>query len=245
MGRPPSSSNGYKTKTALVTETLTPQRNMDEIDNRIRNTFSIPDLGIKELDFFIKTEREGDATTVVAEARNRGASIKRTFLFSPQENKVRHDHFFIEKAEKMGQGHGKELFRKQLDLYDKLGIDKIETSTTRVGNYAWAKYGFNANQEKRTELWNDVLQKVPRASKDIPEHMAEIASFRITKKELNKSKFNREAKSVIREKYSDKEGNALVGKYILFMSRSGWDGELRLKKGSMDRSILESYIGGK
>lgn len=203
------------------------------------------DLGFKgeDFDITVSTSAKGGFAEIRISAQRENLQLARKIYISKDKKSVWHSALYLPQ-EKQKKGIGKELFRKQIKLYDRLGIEKIGTNTDRVGNYAWAKYGFNADQRELNKFWKQIRKYVPSVKKETPSHMSEIASFKI-KNVADLKMSPKDTKAITTgSKYKDKNGNLMVGKYIL-MKSDGWSGELDLSKGSQDRKILESYLDTK
>ena len=54
---------------------------------------------------------------------------------------VSHDHLFLSKAEQ-GKGIGSAIIREQFEMYERLGVDRVELYPVQVGRYYWPKIGF-------------------------------------------------------------------------------------------------------
>jgi GNAT superfamily N-acetyltransferase len=66
----------------------------------------------------------------------------RTFQFEKKEAET--NRLYLNDGE-TGKGIGKKMLAANVAMFQKLGIEKVRTSTDSVGGYAWAKYGYVPN----------------------------------------------------------------------------------------------------
>lgn len=146
----------------------------------------------------IYIRNEGEVTVFLRYAENKG-EITRTFKKvpgpRPGETRLVVDHVKFELDDGIkGKGIGKEVLRRSLEEYDRLGVDEIKLhANIDVGGYAWAKYGFGWDMPEelvtttvlriasRAEEGLDRLVKVGLFSPDDPEVQAareEYAKFK-------------------------------------------------------------------
>ena len=67
------------------------------------------------------------------------------------------------------QGHdiGKKLFASSLDLYDHMGVERIETyANCDIGGYAWARYGFVPDQKTWNFMREQLTMRLPSITND-------------------------------------------------------------------------------
>ena len=87
---------------------------------------------------------------------NTSVRVERFFI---PDSVVRHYHYEIFDADKMGKGSSKEIFLNQLALYKKLGYKRITVQANiDVGCYTWAKFGFKFDGELRRYDFVSILQ---------------------------------------------------------------------------------------
>jgi GNAT superfamily N-acetyltransferase len=81
-----------------------------------------------------------------------------------RKSKASSDYFKIH-DEKQGGGIGKKLLRANVEMYRKLGLDKVEVhADIDVGGYAWARYGYVPTKQSWNELRTYLLNKLDRTS---------------------------------------------------------------------------------
>tara|TARA_R110000868_G_scaffold391271_1_gene661212 strand:- start:1013 stop:2470 length:1458 start_codon:yes stop_codon:yes gene_type:complete len=124
-----------------------------------------------------------------------------------------------------GSGAGKEILKKSIELYKKIGVQKVVLSANiDVGGYAWAKYGFAPSAENV----GSVIDKFRRAAN---------ADNSITDKQLSAILKVMEPRNV--DSFFALADSKL-GKKI--MMGSSWEGELNMSdKSSMKR--FNNYVG--
>lgn len=68
--------------------------------------------------------------------------LTRTFIRHPDERlQVHHDYFAIN-AQVQGGGAAKEMMRRALPFYERIGVDYVDVSAHWIGRYTWATAGF-------------------------------------------------------------------------------------------------------
>jgi GNAT superfamily N-acetyltransferase len=194
---------------------------------------------------------------------NRFADSKIAFMTRAFEFRADGDHSVTHLGLRVhpkyqGEGVTRQLFREQwLPIYSKMGIRRVELSTSQMGGYAWAKYGFNASGQTRTKMSNEMNLFSPVGGKKImpktPDHMAKLAvatipgnavgqlNFDMRGKPIAVRQMMRQVKDATKSKaFYDENGNFQLGKAYLF--RAQWQGKLNLGKNSPDRKILNAYL---
>ena len=86
------------------------------------------------------SEHEGG---VRLEAITAGREVEVVRDFKKVDGKlvVKHEALFIDEEVK-GQGIGSKIVQHQVELYQQMGADRIETEATRDGQYVWPRMGF-------------------------------------------------------------------------------------------------------
>jgi GNAT superfamily N-acetyltransferase len=80
-----------------------------------------------------------------------------------KKNKASSDYFKIH-DEKQGGGIGKKLLAANVEMYRKLGLDRVDVhANIDVGGYAWARYGYVPTQASWNALRHDLLDKLERS----------------------------------------------------------------------------------
>lgn len=106
-------------------------------------------------------------------------SYTRTIDF--KKNKASSDYFKIH-DDKQGGGIGKKLLAANVEMYQKLGLEKVDVhANIDVGGYAWARYGYVPTQRSWDELRDKLLDKLDRGSARsggyTPESWDEISEY--------------------------------------------------------------------
>jgi len=185
-------------------------------------------------------------------------------LFIPADKSVNHDYLVFKEK---GAGNAKELFQKSVDLYDKMGIEKIRVhAALEMGAYTWSKYGFQyeddearlahlnsfENDEAKglNERMEELLPKseIQRMS---PEEYADYEAVR----DVLRTRDNRmnqlladlevpELDKLVSHIEEDglKKGSGFIK---LLFYKTHWTGFLNLDKNSPDRKRLEAYLKSK
>jgi len=140
---------------------------------------------------------------------------------------VDHDSFFLEGAFQNRQ-IGKELFRNQIQFYEKYNVYKITVHANGdVGLYAWAKYGFDFESDI-------TLRNYARAFSGYIEQKAGVI--------VDTSNFKHSWDFATYNKTIN--GVKISGKDFM-LNRGWWRGELLLDKNGNSIKILKNYIGMK
>lgn len=146
------------------------------------------------------------------------------------DKKVLMMNFTLSK-ELQGMGVGREVFRKQLDVFDSMGIEELSvTAGLDRGGYAWARHGY---LPKPTQVWD--------------------LGISIRKRVDNLKSILRPEEYTGLMKLADALPNHPEALWGVSDSRYGnqilsgtvWGGYLDLKKSSTQRTRLENYIGYK
>jgi GNAT superfamily N-acetyltransferase len=166
------------------------------------------------------------------ELDSQNISIKRIFYRKRDRLIVDHTLFTV-MDDFQGQNIGKDLMRAQLREYDRLGVHEVKAhANVDVGGYAWARYGFKAQQPE--SLASSLRSKLVEM----------IANNKLTEEEgavldtiLAKNRKDAKLPWLISDSlYNGKK----IGKELLL--GSDWHGVLDLKdKETRDR--LKRYLG--
>lgn len=156
-----------------------------------------------------------------------------------------HLEFFLTDPSKQKTGFGSELFRRSVEAYQKLGIERIQTSATAVGRYSWARMGFDFPRpsilDDFRERFADYLidhlsSKIgPEAEEKIYqemdrlEHAWEIAEFDYEGVELD----------VI---VGGKASKVKLGKAFMLTAAPSWEGDFDLADSSANMFQYEKYM---
>ncbi len=119
-------------------------------------------------------------TTVSSDAPNRlkftsdlsnangdpAGKLERTFERHADGSVTAHHDFFVIYDDQKGKGIGGSIVRNQIDQYQKMGVNKIDTLAVLDGRYVWPKMGFEVSDpgEKRLmqRRWASYLQRKGR-----------------------------------------------------------------------------------
>lgn len=156
-----------------------------------------------------------------------------------------HLEFFLTDPSKQKTGFGTELLRRSVEAYQKLGIERIQTSATAVGRYTWARVGFDFPRasilddfrERFADYLTDHLSSKmgPGAEEKIRqevvrlEHAWEIAEFDYEGVKVD----------VIIEGRSSK---ANLGKAFMLTAAPSWEGDFDLAENSASLGQYEKYL---
>lgn len=207
-----------------------------EVQGVTKKSFSISGQLRAKKDYGELHYKYANGTKSASKIYNSGDQVghfKRTFsVYEPYYNRpegviVHHDLFFLDTAFQ-NRAVGKELFRNQYEFYVKHNIKLIEVMANGdVGLYAWAKYGFDFDDEFtlryfQTNFKNYITEKTGGAIIDTKnfKHSWDFAT------------------------YNKKIGNVQIsGKDFMLKQGEYWSGVLDMTSGSINRQILADYIG--
>lgn len=125
------------------------------------------------------------------------AELVRTFRRDEGKLAVHHDLLVLDKK-LQGGGVGPAVIKKQLEVYERLGVDQIDLDAAWVGRYYWPKLGFDVTPSVLKfyrDTFREYLEKrgapaaaVRRLTEGI-KSMRDIATTRVGTKELGKDFF--------------------------------------------------------
>jgi len=129
-----------------------------------------------------------------------------------------------------GHGIGKQILSSQVEFYKTLGIKKLELSTSDIGRYAWARYGFVPDSRSWTQLVGSMKRalKAPLRGSFSEDAISDMAAL-------------------LEKVAGDPEGIRLVassplGKELL-LNGASWTGSLDLASAEA-MEYFNAYIGG-
>lgn len=166
------------------------------------------------------------------QGRNDNGSFRQTRDFDLRDGSVSHSYWQIDES-LQNAGLGKEIFKNQLDLYDHLGIKKINIhANISVGGYAWARYGFVPNQYS----WDSLRGTLTRRLDTVISDPAVRAKAKVI---LNMS----DPKGIwLLAGMNDKVGDTTVGKKLLL--HTDWSGSIDLTNQDT-YSVTKSYVSSR
>ena len=96
-----------------------------------------------------------DYKAVIYDGANMVAEVRRQLTTSYEDGLngspvVHHDLMKIEK-EYQAAGTGTKLFQKQVELYQKMGVAQIDTDAAWIGQYQWARLGYEVQDPKQLD----------------------------------------------------------------------------------------------
>jgi SPP1 gp7 family putative phage head morphogenesis protein len=157
-----------------------------------------------------------------------------------------HDYYKIEDS-KQGKGTSYRMMKRSIELYDSVGVDRIEVHTEWVGRYTWAIHGFDfadySEVENRREGLANYLEHrlgMDRAeARDAVEHAHlehawDFAEFDIGKTVVPDSDVAEREPPTVNDDGFERKGAKLavrVGKAFM-LDTPGWDGVLSLDRSS-------------
>ena len=132
-----------------------------------------------------------------------------------------------------GKGIAKKLLRESIDLYQKMGIEKVTLHAGReVGGYAWVRYGFKPTQKSWDKIRKGALRKKLKI-------LSTNANDATAIKDLGRLLDNPKPETMrVIANYADPDGRRL-GKDLLLLTY--WDGVLDLTDERSMR-IFNSYV---
>ena len=93
------------------------------------------------------------------------------------KNNSAYSAYFVLKKSERGAGVGKTLLKSNVEMYQKLGLDKVTVSANiDVGGYAWAKYGYVPTADSWSSLSSTIRDKLTNDS-DRANHAASGSGY--------------------------------------------------------------------
>lgn len=157
--------------------------------------------------------------------------------YDPKLRSVVNDSLEITKAAQ-GKAHAKTLLRNQVQLWDHLGVTRMELfANVDVGGYAWARYGYLPDADDWGLLKRRITLQRTRAE-------ASGVSFSPSSVKVMDAVLGSEDPRGVwaLAGLKDSVDGIPLGKHLLL--KSMWNGSLDLSKGSVQRKIFTDYIGG-
>lgn len=148
--------------------------------------------------------------------------------------------------EKAGRGLAKSLFKSYLTLYGLMKLDRIETRASRIGRYAWAKFGFNASKGQISTFYRRMGNLYENLPTEVPDHMAYLAAVSVHPGDFGSLNISPDTLNSLKQEgdmwfFSD--GSFKLGKFFLLKyttADDNWRGTLKLS--GVDRSICAKYV---
>jgi hypothetical protein len=181
-----------------------------------------------ELAQAISVHISGGANNWTVQAIGGGFRQERTFDF--YDHSVDHDRWQLSES-MQGTGIGKTVFKNQMDLYDHLGINRINVhANMSVGGYAWARFGFVPTQNS----WDNTKEYVARS------RISEIKDAGLKARIKTVLGIQNPKGIWVLAAMTDKMGDSTVGKEML--KGTSWDGSINLKD-EEQYNVVRSYVG--
>ena len=147
---------------------------------------------------------------------------------------------------KSGKGLAKSLFKSYLTLYGLMKLDRIETRASRIGRYAWAKFGFNASKGQIANFYRRMGNLYEGLPTKVPDHMAYLAAISVHPGDFDKLMISPDTLNDLKqegEMWFFPDGSFKLGKFFLLKYTTGddnWRGTLKLS--GVDHSICAKYV---
>lgn len=213
--------------------------------NDLLNTFAIPGVFPKEsLRITPTISEDGKRMFIDIKAMGSGVDYSRTLYFTKgKPGSADHDLFFLPK-DVQGKGIAKELFKRSLALYDRMGIKKIDLSAVSVGGYAWAKYGFeNTDYSKftsRKAMSKEINELLGFKKFSKNNTMLEFSNIKISKKDIGKLNLD----TIKIEKKIERLGKKInkIDSSRVWEIRKYQDEKIRLQNKAIERSRISKAV---
>lgn len=175
-------------------------------------------------------DAEGNHYWQVAFSKPEVFQMERTFF--PKDKTVSHGYFVIQ-PQYEGKDFAKQLFANSVDMYDHLGVEKIDVhANLSVGGYAWARYGFVPSQSS----WDNVRDEIKESLYNNSNYSADV------KAQIRLIANIEDPKAIwLMAALKDKD-NKSVGWSLL--SDTDWDGHLNLSDRE-NYSVMKAYLDSK
>lgn len=148
------------------------------------------------------------------------------YLFKQGDNGtvVNHKSFFLDSSEQ-GKGVGETMTRSALRTYKAMGFEKVELTAAEIGQYTWARFGFNWSAEEAMQRAEDFTKYLtPTVG---PAKAAAIGQTALTG-----------ADAVAAVEVNGQK----VGKAFLLQGEQ-WEGSLPLKDGDRSYEVARKRLG--
>jgi hypothetical protein len=154
----------------------------------------------------------------------------------PEEGIAQNAYLLLDE-ELQGQGIAKRLLSNQVDIYEAMGINKVEVSTGLArGGYAWARYGFLPSEAEWHEVRVEAVARIRPILNDL------TSAQRVELESILRTNDPHAIWDLADFTWPVGANQVPLGKYLL--SGNDWHGTLDLKDPvTMER--FNDYVGRK
>lgn len=185
------------------------------------------------------------AVNMYVEGRNGSFTMSRLFQRNHKTNEltVAHSEFTVANRQQ-GKGIGKEMLRKHMAQYQKMGVQRITLhANCDVGGYAWAKYGFTPTKEEWRDLREEIASYADHVDLLTVEQEADREALAKELKRIGASDDPKALWDLADLTTPVKRGDGRVKPYGKdLLQRLGWEGELRLDDAKAMQRFY-NYVG--
>lgn len=173
-------------------------------------------------------------TTILASVRNEKVVGRTVWERSFNDDGTVDMDLFSMNSKLQGKGVGKEVFKKQLDLFDKMGMKKLRVhAALEVGGYAWLRHGYEIDRP------TDLAKLATKVRKFARDGMADGSLSKAAGGVVYRLGLAARTEPKVFWLLADSPH----GKKLF--AGDDWHGSLDLDKKSLARQRLENYIGVK